>query len=75
MYWVRRWQNLAQSPHGNVVELWPYQHKAARQRRWARWSALVRRAGPADAAQAKRMPVASSGAVLRFRRQAGAARW
>lgn len=73
MYWVRRRQNLPESADGNVVQLGPYQHKAARMRRWAWWSALILRRWPTHAGQA--MPAANSGAVVRFRRQAGAAHW
>jgi hypothetical protein len=75
MYGMRRRQNLPEGLDGNVVLLRPYQHKAARQRRLAWWTTLIFGRVPADARQAKAMPSDSSGAVLRFRGQAGAARW
>ena len=59
----------------NVISLAPHQRKARRQRHWAWWRALRFGFGLAKKAQSMPMPVASAGAVVKFRRQAGAARW
>jgi hypothetical protein len=58
---------------GNVTRLAPHQRKARRQRRWAWWRALLFGFGPAKNAHV--MPITSSRAAVKFRRQAGASHW
>jgi hypothetical protein len=58
---------------GNVIDLAPHQRRARRRRHWAWWRALLFGFAPAKAPQTVRMSVASSGAVVKFRRQAGGA--
>jgi hypothetical protein len=65
---------LSEGAHGNVIQLEYYQHEAARRRRRAWWRALILRVRPENKAQAKSMPV-SCGGVVKFRKQAGPARW
>jgi hypothetical protein len=70
---IRSRENAPAIPGGNIVRLRPYQCKAARQRRWAWWAALLFYPGPQNTARAQH--AVGTGEVVKFRRQAGAARW
>jgi hypothetical protein len=71
---VRSRENATAVPGGNVIQLRAYRRTAGRRRRRAWWAALFFSVGPENTAQAKSM-TASSSEVVKFRRQAGAARW
>jgi hypothetical protein len=62
------------SADGDVIQFELYQQKVARQRRRAWWDALLFGARP-DKSARKSVPVVRDGVVVKFRKQAVAARW
>lgn len=71
---IRPRENATAVAGSNVIQLRPHRRAAVRRRRWAWWAALFFSVAPENTAQEKSMRV-SSGEVVKFRRQAGAARW
>lgn len=67
-------QNPSKGADGSVIQFRFYRQKALRQRRQAWWAALLFGAQPEKTARTKPIPVLKDGAVVKFRRQAVAAR-
>ncbi len=72
---IRSRENALAIPVSNVYQIRPYRRPAVRQRRWAWWAALLFFGRPGKPTPAKSMPDVGSGEIVKFRRQAAAARW